>query len=67
MVLSDLTLNQIFKTTGYNKDGSKKVFECKIIRFYEEDGEKFYIVESEGKVFTLNPLTLINEVIRWKI
>ena len=64
MVLSDLKLGQKFKTTGYNRDGSKKVFECKVVRLYEEDGDKFYIVESEGKVFTLNPLTLINEVIR---
>ena len=64
MILSDLKLNQKFKTTGYNKDGSKKVFECEVVRFYEEEGEKFYIVESEGKVFTLNPLTIINEVIR---
>jgi hypothetical protein len=64
MVLSDLNVGQKFETNAYNAQGVKKVILGEVIRLYEEDGEKFYIVESDGKVFTLNPLTIINKVIK---
>jgi hypothetical protein len=64
MVLSDLKVGQKFETNAYNVQGVKKVIQGEVIKLYEEDGEKFYIVESEGKVFPLNPNSIINRIIK---